>query len=135
MKKIKKKDSDKFDELVVSMLLGMGALEDDSQAVPTRYLLATIAGSLWFSVFGDIGGNQSHVQCYTLYARFSDPQLAARELGRREANPFSGKWNFHITGAETPEEAVAEIRREIDKVRVQRLLKPVAKLEPPREHA
>ena len=133
-KKIKKKDSDKFDELVVSMLIGMGALEDDSQETPTRYLLATIAGSLWFSVFGDIGGNQSHVQCYTLYSKFSDPQLAVRELGRRTVNPFSGKWNFHITGADTPEEAVAEIRKEIDAVRVQKW-QPPAKIKMPKEYA
>jgi hypothetical protein len=119
-KNIKKKDSDKFDELVVSMLIGMEALEDNTLETTVRYLLATIAGSLWFSVFGDIGGNQSHVQCYTLYAKFSDPQLAVREFGRHTVNPFSGKWNFHITGADTPEEAVAEIRKRIDTVRVQK---------------
>jgi hypothetical protein len=119
MKKIKKADSQKFNELIMAMLLGIGCLHDDTDN-RDRYVLATIGGTLAFTIDNTTGERQAHIHCYTLFSRFSDPVLAVKELGDRNVNRYSGKWNHHLTGAQTPEEAVDEIRKAVDRVTVVR---------------
>lgn len=128
-KKIRKADSERFNELVVTVLEEIGAHEDDDDRTSHDYILVTTAGALKLTICKDIGETQAHTRLYTLWARFDYPQLVVLQPRLHSVNPFSGKWNFHISGCEDdPEEAIAQIRADLERISVAPKRLPMPKI-------
>ena len=92
-KKILKKDSIKFVKGVSEGLLQMGALklEDREGSGLRMFGMETSVGHLVINVDSD---NKS---CYTVFSKFEDVESARK---RFDCNPFSGKYNFHVSGGD-----------------------------------
>ena len=81
----------KFNQEVINGLVEMGAVKqptDESMLQNTQFKLETIAGTLLITLY--------HHQkfLFTVYSMFEEPE---RAKGKFNCNPYSGKYNFHMS--------------------------------------
>lgn len=96
MKLITKNQSESFATGLRNSLILLGAIPTENQTSYIPLKLLTIVGTLFINI--DIDNKN----CYTVFTRFEDVDQAKVIF---DCNPYTGKWNFHIT-SDTPLEAI-----------------------------
>lgn len=89
MSRIKKSNSTTFVKLMTEKILSFGGKIISQTKDLTIMSLDTKFGDLGISLYDD------NVHCYTVFARFKDVERAKN--GRIGCNPFSGKYNIHVS--------------------------------------
>ena len=93
MRKISKKKQATFLKSASKFLVSIGALDGDGILEPryASYVLETIAGLMTVEI------QKEPERIYTVFCRFAESERA-NKLGLTGLNPYSGKYNFHVTG-------------------------------------
>lgn len=87
--KITQKINSKYINEICKILLAKGAKEIDDKTGDSRtFLLDTTVGKLIITIPGD------NTYCFTIFSRFDDVAKAKQKF---DCNPFSGKYNAHIS--------------------------------------
>ena len=106
MRKIGQKKMQRFMKACHDFLKELGARPDPDGW--HDYKLDTIFGICRFKITdGEF--------CYTLYGKFDEPERIGPPLSPFDFNPYSGKWNFHITHSDV-EVVIDEIRSSIARI-------------------
>lgn len=82
------KEQNTFVDLVDKGLREIGAIVYERNIDNTRFKLETTAGTLLITLY------LSQTFLFTVYSRFEDP---SKSRGKFNCNPYSGKYNFHMT--------------------------------------
>jgi len=99
----RKKQRELFLTTVVSLLLNLGARQDND-----GFILQTKVGPL--TLYPTTLGND---ELGTVFARFDNPDAARQLVG---CNPFSGKWNHHYFDGWSVEAAMDDFSARLRRV-------------------
>jgi len=110
MRKISKANKATFLKRATELLKSKGAVEGKGILEPryASFVLHTVAGDMTIDV------EKEPEYMYTVFCCFAEPRWA-NELGLIGLNPYSGKYNFHLTGIDV-NEVVDSFNHHIERV-------------------